>query len=150
MSVGLLLPRVAQAEVKLTNSIEKVQTWVDEQGSVQRKLVPAEKVVPGDELQYTVRFLNNGDQVVDAGTIVITDKIPQHTRYVDGSARGTGSQVRFSLDGEHFAQAQELTQLTDGQQVPAQAKDYAAIRWHFSPSLAPGESGQVSFKVRLL
>ena len=146
----MLAPALAQAEVKLTNTIQKIQTWVDAAGTVQRRLVPADKVVPGDELQYTVRFSNEGVQAVDAGTIVITDAIPEHTQYIDGSARGIGSEVRFSLDGQYFAQGVDLTHDVDGQQVAADAKDYAAIRWHFSPSLAPGESGQVSFKVRLL
>ena len=146
----MLAPALAQAEIKLTNTIQKVQTWVDSEGTVQRRLVPADKVVPGDELQYTVSFSNEGVHAVDAGTIVITDAIPQHTQYIDGSARGIGSEVRFSLDGQHFAQDVDLTRDVDGQQISADAKDYAAIRWHFSPSLAPGESGQVSFKVRLL
>ena len=141
---------LAHAEVNLQNSISKVEVWVDAEGNVQRRLVEATKVVPGDELQYTVRFSNNGTQTVDAGTIVITDAIPEHTRYVDGSAYASSAKIEFSVDGENFAPAAELLQQKNGEPVVAQAQDYAAIRWHFGPELAPGESGQVSFKVRLL
>ena len=150
--VGLLMacaPNVF-AQVSLENTISKLQTWVDEDGVVQRRLVDASKVVPGDELQYTVKFVNTGTETIDAGTIVITDAIPEHTQYIDGSARGSGSAIHYSLDGTTFADAQALTKLLDGEEVIADAKEYSAIQWRFAPSLAPGESGQVSFKVRLL
>lgn len=145
-----ITPAISLAKVSLENTIQKIQTWVDDEGVVQRRLVSADQVVPGDQLQYTVRFVNTGSQTVDAGTIVITDAIPEYTQYIDGSARGAGSAVSYSIDGKHFGRAEDLTRLSDGQEVIADAKDYSAIQWRFAPSLAPGESGQVSFKVRLL
>ncbi len=146
---GLVLSAAAQANVRLDNTIKKVEISVNGQGEAQRKLVAAASVVPGDELQYTVAFTNEGEQAVDAGTIVITDAIPPHTFYVDGTAYGAGTEVEFSVDGNTFAAAEDLTVNKDGTRVPASAKDYTAIRWIFAPELKPGATGRVSFNVRL-
>ncbi len=139
----------ANAEVRLENTIKKVETFVNEAGEVERRLVDAHSVVPGDELQYTVRFSNNGKLPVDAGTIVITDAIPAHTEYLDGTAFGAGTDIWFSVDGEAFAPPQDLMVVKDGTELPAAAKDYRSIRWTFGPALKPGDSGYVSFNVRL-
>ena len=93
-----------------------------------------------------VTFVNEGQQAVDAGTIVITDQIPEHTEYLTGTAYGSGTQVTYSLDGDTFA-APEALETQDG--ALAKAADYSAIRWVFAPSLEPGESSYVSFNVRL-
>ncbi len=143
------LSGVAQAQVVLENTIKKVETSVNENGEVQRRMVSAESVVPGDELQYHLRFSNNGTQPVDAGTIVITDAIPTHTTYVQGTAFGAGTAIQFSVDGEQFAQPQDLLLASNETPVVADPKDYEAIRWTFAPALEPGQSGYVSFNVRL-
>jgi len=139
----------ANAQVKLDNTIKKVETFVNEAGDVERRLVDATSVVPGDELQYTERFTNNGELPVDAGTIVITDVVPAHTEYLDGTAFGAGTQVLYSVDGERFAAPVDLSLVKEGVEVIASAKDYRSIRWTFGPQLQPGDSGYVSFNVRL-
>lgn len=145
----LLLGLNAQAEVKLENTIQKVETFVNEAGEVERRLIDAASIVPGDELMYVVRFTNQGDAPVDAGSIVITDAIPEHTEYLGGTAFGAGTDVSFSLDGESFAAPAALLVDVGGVEAPAEAADYRAIRWHFGPALQPGEAGFVSFNVRL-
>ncbi len=154
--LGLLLGCVfligaahAEAQIRLENSIKKVETFVNAQGDVERRLVDADSVVPGDEIKYTVRFTNEGADSVDAGTIVITDAIPAHTSYVDGTAFGAGTSVQFSVDGNKFADASALVVDKEGAEVTASAEDYAAIRWTFAPELEPGQMGYVSFNVRL-
>jgi uncharacterized repeat protein (TIGR01451 family) len=139
----------ASAQVRLENTIKKVETFVNSAGTVERRLVDAMSVVPGDELQYTVHFVNNGTQPVDAGTIVITDAIPAHTEYLDGTAFGSGTQVWFSVDGEMFASPADLSLVKDGVEVNASASQYRSIRWNFGPALQPGASSYVSFNVRL-
>ena len=138
-----------EAQVRLENTIKKVETFVNEAGAVERRLVDANSVVPGDELQYTVRFTNEGTLPVDAGTIVITDAIPAHTEYLEGTAYGAGTEVQFSIDGEAFGNPDELNVVKEGAEVIASARDYRSIRWKFAPALEPGETGHVSFNVRL-
>ncbi|NKB97263.1 MAG: DUF11 domain-containing protein [Pseudomonadales bacterium] len=139
----------ANAQVELKNTIKKIHTTVDADGEIARTLVPADRVVPGDELQYVIQFSNNGADPIDAGSIVITDLVPDHTEYVANSAYGAGTKISYSVDGETFAESQALKVRREGEEVDASAPDYRAIQWAFNPGLAPGDSGYVSFNVRL-
>lgn len=139
----------AAAQVILENSVEKVETFVNEVGEPQRRLVDADSVVPGDELRYTITFANDGGESVDAGSVVITNPIPDETEYLNGTAFGSGTDIVFSVDGENFAPPEALRVTRDGIEMPASAKDYESIRWVFRPALEPGETGNVSFSVRL-
>jgi uncharacterized repeat protein (TIGR01451 family) len=146
---SLLLPAYAAAEVKLENTVQKVETFVNEEGETQRRLVDAISVVPGDELRYTITFTNAGTDVVDAQSVVITNPIPADTEYLEDTAFGAGTEIVFSLDGEAFAAPEALTVIEQGVEVSAAAKEYRSIRWTFQPELKPGESSYVSFNVRL-
>ena len=146
---GLALSAHAAAEVMLENSVQKVETFLNESGDSERRLVDADSVVPGDELRYTIKFSNNGSVVVDANSVVITNPVPDNTEYLEGTAFGSGTVIVYSLDGEAFAAPEALTVMDQGVEVSASAKEYRAIRWTFQPELKPGESSHVSFNVRL-
>ena len=88
----------AAAQVVLKNSVQKVETFVNEAGEPERRLVDADSVVPGDELRYTITFMNDGGETVDAGSVVITNPIPDETEYLDGTAFGSGTDIVFSVD----------------------------------------------------
>ncbi len=148
-TLGLLLAANAAAQVTLSNSVKKVENFVNEDGQVERQLVDAVSVIPGDELRYTITFSNNGNEVVDAGSVVITNPIPESTEYLDGTAFGAGTEIVFSTDGVSFADPAELVVEEAGTEALASAKDYKTIRWVFAPELEPGETGNVSFNVRL-
>ncbi len=148
-TLGLLLAANAAAQVTLSNSVKKVETVVNEDGQAERRLIDTVSVVPGDELRYTITFTNDGGEVVDAGSIVITNPIPEATEYLDGTAFGAGTEIVFSTDGVSFADPAELVVEEAGTEAPASAKDYKTIRWVFAPELEPGETGNVSFNVRL-
>ena len=139
----------AAAQVVLKNSVQKVETFVNEAGEPERRLVDADSVVPGDELRYTITFMNDRGETVDAGSVVITNPIPDETEYLDGTAFGSGTDIVFSVDGDNFAAPEALNVLQGEIEAPASAKDYQSIRWAFKPALEPGETGNVSFSVRL-
>jgi len=139
----------AAAKVTLGNSVQKVETFIDAAGEPQRRMIDAGSVLPGDELCYTITFVNDGGESVDAGSVVITNPIPDGTEYLEGTASGSGTDIVFSLDGENFAAPDALTVLRDGMEVPAPASDYRSIRWVFRPALEPGDMGSVSFNVRM-
>ncbi|MCC5887151.1 MAG: DUF11 domain-containing protein [Gammaproteobacteria bacterium] len=142
---------LAQEPVRLISSVQKVEAFVNEQGEQERRLVAAERVVPGDELRYTVTFANQGAETVDAGSIVITNPVPNNTIYLMDSAGGSGTDVVFSVDGgETWGTPDELVMTgEDGQSRVAEDEDYTHIRWTFRPALEPGQEGSVFFRVRL-
>ena len=115
--------------------------------AMHRAFWESERFEPGDELRYTITFLNAGSMAVDAGSIVITNPLPDNTEYLEGTASGPNTVVVFSVDGEHFAPDDALT--VGGRTGIAAASDYRAIRWTFGSELGPGESSFVTFDVRL-
>jgi uncharacterized repeat protein (TIGR01451 family) len=137
VTLGAVLAATAAAEVTLETSVEKWESYETASGSVQRRLTDAELVVPGDELRYTITFVNQGPEPVDAGSIVITNPLPEGTEYLPGTATGPDTLISFSADGEKFAPD------------AAAAAEVRAIRWSFQPALAPGDSSSVAFEVRL-
>jgi uncharacterized repeat protein (TIGR01451 family) len=63
------------------------------------KLVPADRVVPGDRVIYTLEVRNAGATGVDSPSV--TYAVPDHMKYVADSAVGPGAEVSYSVDGGH-------------------------------------------------
>lgn len=145
---GFSTPVLAQVELKTTVSKVVIETGDDDKPV--RRLIEASSVVPGDTLQYVISFSNKGTNVVDAGSIVITNPIPPDTVYLDGTAQGSGTEISFSVDsGTTFGQPGDLKVMKDDVQMAAQAADYTTIRWAFKQALEAGKTGDVTFSVRL-
>jgi uncharacterized repeat protein (TIGR01451 family) len=152
--LGLLvtMPMQAQAakgQIEVRNEVRKVETYTDKKGNKKQREVKAEKVVPNDELLYTIYFRNIGKQ--PASNIVINDPIPENMTYKIGSAFGSGTDILFSVDGgKTFAKEKKLkVKSKDGKSRPVTASDYTNIRWLFKPKLGPGEKGTVQFRAIL-
>ena len=140
----------AVADVNLNTSVQKVQAYLAEDGQRKTRLVPAEEIVPGDELRYVIEYSNVGNLAVDQGNIVITDPIPKDTIYVSGTAYGSGTEISFSVDeGSEFLAERDLRVEKNGVATLASPEDYTTIRWKFGPVLEPGQKGHVSFNVVL-
>ena len=140
----------ANGEVELKATAQKYSQHMLADGSVETRLEPAVTVVPGDKIAYTIEARNiSADQ--PATRVVITDPIPEHTRYVDGSAEGDGTQVLFSVDGGmRFDAPGELEVIgDDGASRPAVASDYTHIRWVLRDPLAPSAKRSVRFLAEL-
>jgi uncharacterized repeat protein (TIGR01451 family) len=132
----ILLAPVTWAEVVLDSRVQKVDAGFE---------TGVDGVYPGEILRYTIVFSNEGTRTAIAGSIVITNPLPEGTAYVDGSATGMDTLVSFSVDGENFGAPEELVLEEAGLARPAMPGDYRSIRWTFEPELAAGESGEVSF-----
>ena len=140
----------AEAQVELKTAVSKVVIETGEDDKPVRRLIEALNVVPGDTLQYVISFSNKGADVVDAGSIVITNPLPPDTVYLDGTAQGSGTEISFSVDsGTTFGQPGDLKVMKDDVQAAAQAADYTTIRWAFKQALEAGKTGDVTFSVRL-
>ena len=79
------------AQIELTTVAEIEVTETDAQGKKTVKRIPPRKVVPGTEVIYTITAKNTGNEPAD--NIVVTNPVPKHTEYVDGSAFGAGTNI---------------------------------------------------------
>ena len=138
---------MAQIEVKTVAEIEV--TEINPQGKEIVKRTAATNVVPGTEVIYTITAKNTGNEPAD--NIVVTNPIPQHTVYVDGSAFGAGTNITFSIDGgKTYDQAKNLI-IKDKAGKPRAAKpeDYTHVRWTPQFNLQPGKEAPVWYRVRV-
>ncbi len=134
--------------LNVTTTVQKEEVTIDEAGKRSTQLVEAAKVVPGDEVIYTVTFANIGDQ--PAENVVITNPLPEQLTYVDGSAFGPGAEIVFSVDGgKTFAKAGELTVNDTGVPRSATVKDFTHIRWVMVGEIPAGSQGMSQFRARL-
>jgi uncharacterized repeat protein (TIGR01451 family) len=142
----------ALAEIKLVQTAEVEVVTKDAKGKETIKLAPAEKVIPGDTIVYTITATNTGKAAAD--NVVINNAISEHNLYLNGSAGsvaiGKNTTITFSADGgKTFADAQQLTIVENGETRLATPEDYTNIRWQLNFPLAPEKSTKVFFKTLL-
>ncbi len=153
MLLPLFLPQSLRGEngggVTLKVMVEQEIVITNEKGRKEKRRIAATKVVPGDEVIYTIHYLNGGTQPAD--DVFITIPIARETRYVEGSARGADTRITFSVDGgKQFAEPERLVvKGKGGHSRAATAADYTHIRWTFMKPVPPGASGAVSFRATL-
>jgi uncharacterized repeat protein (TIGR01451 family) len=141
-------PAADSLQLRAVAEVEIVQEGADGIRAVQR--IPAETVVPGDEVIYTLVYDNQGAD--PAEDVSITNPIPEHMEFRRAAAGPAWLKTVYSVDGGHvFGALSDLT-ISDGagQNRHALPQDCTHIRWQFTRSLAPGETGQVSYITRLL
>ena len=153
--LGLLTGNVMVARAQTVELVTKAEREVEfvEKGVKVKKVAPVQKMVPGDEVLYTITYANK--TVKPAEKVTVTNPVPKHTRYKDGSAAGEGTDITFSVDdGKTFATPDKLTvAIKDkaGKDVTrtAVAQDYTHIRWVLKQNVAPGQSGAVRFRAAI-
>ena len=112
----------------------------------------SQAVLPGDVVQYQLRFTNQGQG--DVRGVVFTNPVPAGLRYVDRSA-GADRQdvaVEYSTDGgKTFAATPLVTEVVDGKRVqrPASPEQYTHARWTVQGSIAPGATVTAEFRAEL-
>jgi uncharacterized repeat protein (TIGR01451 family) len=134
-------------ELKTVGEIE--QTYVDAAGKEATRLVPAAKVVPGDEVVWTITA--NNVCTTPAADVAITNPVPAHMSYVGETAFGPGSTIQFSLDGKAFGTAESLVvETNDGTQRAAHADEYTHVRWVLGHAIGPSETLVVRYRAKVL
>lgn len=133
-----------QAHLDVQTSVQKQEVVVNDVGDSETRLVPAELVVPGESVFYTITFTNISKEPAD--NVVITNPIAEDLMYVDGSAFGPGMDILFSVDGGvTFAPSDELTVVEDGEVRDAEADDFTHVRWVMQDDLQAGSQGTARF-----
>jgi uncharacterized repeat protein (TIGR01451 family) len=110
------------------------------------KLIPADRLVPGDRVIYTLEVRNMSATPLDAPTV--SHPVPEHAQYVADSAVGPGAAVTYSVDGGRTFDRPENLKVPapDGAVRPAIAADYTDIRWQLKNSLKPNSVAFVRFR----
>ena len=152
LATSVFLAAIAGAQetghLNVRTIVQKEEVVVTDSGETERRLVPAETVVPGDDVVYTITFTNISNETAE--NVVITNPISQNLTYVAGSAFGPGTVIEFSVDGgQTFGDADELVVSTDGGQRPAGVEDFTHVRWTMEDELAAGAQGMARFRARL-
>lgn len=142
------LSLIASAEVTLTNTVFEVVTITAKDGSQQDQWQTPDKLLPGERVGYQVEVNNKGTE--PAADIVIANPIPEHTVYVQDSAKGINTSIEFSVNnGKNYALPAELFIEKDGKRVQAEAADYTQVRWILNQPLAAGASTSVQYIVKI-
>lgn len=148
--VALPLAAWAQPKIAITIKAEKEVT-VTVKGKQVKKKIAAKGVQPGEEIIYTLSYVNSGTEA--ATDVIISDPIPAGTAFIPGSATEVGD-LTFSIDkGKSFKKPTLLTyevKSGDGkiQKRVASPEDYTDIRWTL-PSVPAGGKGSVNFRVKV-
>ena len=95
-----------QGCILLKSTADVAKEVVDAKGVKTVTMVPAEKVVPGVEVTWTVTANNICKQPSEK--VTINNAVPAHMSYVATSATGAGSYITFSLDGKTFGGPAQL------------------------------------------
>ena len=135
--------------IELRTVVEKDVVVINKAGVKETRRVEAGKVIPGDEVIYTIFYTHSGKEAADK--VNITNPIPEHMLYASGSALGEDTTITFSVDGGKTYDAPGNLTVTDanGKERAAEARDFTHIRWTLEKPLPPGFEGFVSFLARL-
>jgi uncharacterized repeat protein (TIGR01451 family) len=139
----------APADPISVRAIAEVELRTTEHGREITKLAPADRLVSGDWIIYTLEVRNTAAAAVRVPTV--TFPVPQHVTYVAESAIGPGTDISFSVDGGRSFDVPEnlKAQDPDGQQRPAGTADYTHIRWQFKNALKGNSVAFVRFRARV-
>jgi len=130
-------------------AIAEVEQTSQAHGLDTTKLMPADRVVSGDTVIYTLEVRNTAS--ISVPRPVVTYAVPEHMTYTPDSAVGPGTRVTYSVDaGRSFDAPENLrVQEPDGQLRAATAADYTHIRWQLKNALKGNSVAFVRFRARV-
>jgi uncharacterized repeat protein (TIGR01451 family) len=146
---GVSQAQQGNTKLDLKTTAEK-EVMAKEDGKATTTRVPVDNAQPGDIVVYTISYSNTGKgPVLDA---TITDPLPSGVRYIADTAEGKDAEIKFSVDNGqtwHAYPVMMTLKKPDGsmETKPAAADSYTHIKWTIKKPVAPGQSGQVRFKV---
>jgi len=149
--IALLLSFVSApvfAKITAEQSVEKEITVRNANGEEAVKRVKAEKVVPGEEVIYSLRFSNDAADAADA--IVLVMPVPPEVSYVEGTVAGEDANITFSADGgQTYVARGRLTVAEEGVERPAKSNEITHIKWTLDNPLPARAKSEVSFRAIL-
>lgn len=144
----MLAAGAANAAITATQHAEQEIVTRGPSGEETISRVPADKVVPGEEVIYLLRFANDAEEAAEA--VVLVMPVPGEVAFVEGSVLGEDANVTFSADGgQTYVARGRLTVAEGGIERPARSNEITHIKWSLSKPLAPRQTGEISFRAVL-
>ena len=139
----------AADSLQLTNEVFQEIELKGADGKIEKKMVPAAKVVPGTEVLYVITYKNISDKPADQ--VAITNPVLKELEYFNEPKDQTKTVPELSVDGgKNYGELSRLKVTgSDGKIRAAQASDVTHLRWRLRSAVKPGEKGTVSFHARL-
>lgn len=132
------------AGLTAVQSVDVVKTSVDADGANVITFEPATEVAPGEQVRYSLQYVNDGEAPAEAVSLVMP--VPAEMTYLENSIFGAASDITYSAnDGESFAARETLFVTADQVERAAVADDITHIKWTFSEPIAPAATGTISF-----
>ncbi len=128
--VGVTGYRISQTQIGPTATVNVQGTTAPL--LVLNKSVDKSTGLPGEQLTYTLTYVNSGDG--DATSVMIYETIGSNTDYVPGTAAGNNMTVTYSHDGGLTYNNEETLPVTD-------------LLFTLNGNLEAGGSGNVIYKV---
>ncbi len=139
-ALAFSLPAMA---LTASQTVQKEVITTAEDGTETITYQSADMVTPGERIAYTLNYVN--DKAEPATNLVLTMPVPDVVVFVEGSARGDGTLMSFSVDGTNFQTRDALTVVSNGAVRPASAEDISHIRWNITGPIDPGAAGTLAF-----
>jgi uncharacterized repeat protein (TIGR01451 family) len=130
-------------------AIAEVERSSSSPGGETTKVIPADRVVSGDTVIYTLEVRNTAPTTVPRP--VVTYPIPTHMTYTPDSAVGPGTEITFSVDAGRSFDAPENLRIQEpgGPLRAATAADYTHIRWQLKNALKAKSVAFLRFRARV-
>ncbi|MEL6860754.1 MAG: hypothetical protein AAGL11_02865 [Pseudomonadota bacterium] len=145
---GVLATPAFANGLKAEQVVEVATVSVDESGNEVRTYALAEEVAPGDEVRYSLAYVNEGAQPAEAVSLVMP--VPAEMTYVETSADGTSSTITYSVDGGTSFYARDSLVVTSAEGARLAASDEIThIKWAFAEPIPAASTGQISFRAVL-
>jgi len=151
IAIGMVVTAAAEnpKDPIAVRAIAEVERPTHERGRDANKLVPAERVVSGDAVIYTLEVRNTAAATVPPPTV--TYPVPEHMIYTADSAVGPITQVTYSVDGGLTFDVPENLTIAQpgGEPRAATAADFTHIRWQLKNALKSNSVAFVRFRARV-
>jgi uncharacterized repeat protein (TIGR01451 family) len=144
--LGLAAPLNASTLTTELTAAKRVVT-TDAQGRTTERWVAFTKLLPGEEVTYTITCTNQGTE--PAANIVVSLPIP--AEMVVAPKDDHAAEITYSIDGgQNFDRLDRLTVTApDGASRPAQARDINFVRWKLTAALPAGSTAKVTCRAVL-
>lgn len=146
IAAASILTSVSASALTAKQSVEKEVVVRLPDGTESITRAPAELVVPGERVVYTLSYTN--DAAEPATDLVLTMPVPSEIKYLDESATTVDAKVVYSADDGQTFSSRAVLRITgaDGNSRTATSEDITHIRWTVAGPLAVGETGTLSYK----